>query len=128
MFISGVPAECTRHDFEHRRTQAWVGWRQPLICFFRGGGGEARAQKDGQQVLRAASKRFLTEDEARDEQWKTIQAVHPRSTWASQDEQRSTEFLVDDYSPLVQPMIHAVVEGQLEPGRLQEGIDLLQQT
>ena len=37
-------------------------------------------------------------------------------------------FLVDDYSPLVQPTIHAVVEGQLEPGRLQEGIDLLQQT
>ena len=37
-------------------------------------------------------------------------------------------FLVDDYSPLVEPTIHALVEGQLEPGRLQEGIDLLQQT
>ena len=46
----------------------------------------------------------------------------------SQDEERSTEFLVDDYSPLVQPTIHAVGEGQLGPGRLQEGIDLLQQT
>ena len=86
-------------------------------------------------MLRAALKRFLTEDEARQEQWKVIQAVHPRSTWASQDEERCTEFVVDDYSLLVQPTIHAVVEGQLEPGPLlsacpltQEGIDLLQQT
>ena len=97
-----------------------------------GGGSSARAQKDGQQVLRAASKRFLTEDEARHKQWKAIQAVHPHSTWASQDEERSTEFLVDDYSLLVQPKILAVVEEQLEAGLLlsacpltQEGIDLL---
>ena len=41
---------------------------------------------------------------------------------------RFTEFLVDDYSPLVQPTIHAVVEGQLKLGRLQEGIDLSQHT
>ena len=100
-----------------------------------GGGGSARAQKDGKQVLRAASKRFLTEDEARHEQWKAIQAAHPRSTRASHDEERSTEFLVDGDSLLVQPTIHAVVEGQLEPGKLlsacpltQKGIDLLQQT
>ena len=73
------------------------------------------------------------EDEAQHEQWKVIQAVHPSSTWASQDEERSTEFLVDDDSPLVQPTIHAVVEGQLGPGLLlsacpltQEGINLLQ--
>ena len=90
----------------------WTG-DNPRRCFSRGGGGgSARAQKCGKQVSRAASKRFLTtEDEARHEQWKAIQAVHPRSTWASQDEERSTEFLVDDYSPLVQPTIHAVVEG-----------------
>ena len=101
----------------------------------RGGGSSARAQKDSQQVLRAASKRFLTEDEARHEQWKAIPAVHPRLTWVSQDEERSTEFLVDDDLPLVQPTTHAVVEGQLEPGLLlsacpltQEGIYLLQQT
>ena len=99
------------------------------MFFFRGGAGSsACAKKDGQQVLRAASERFLTEDEARQEQWKVLQAVHLRSTWASQDEERSTEFLVDDYSPLVQPTMHAVVEEELEPGRLQEGIDLLQQT
>ena len=85
-------------------------------------------------MSRAASKRFLTEDEARHEQWKAIQAVHPRSTRAPHDEERSTEVLVDDESPLVQPTIHAVVEGQLEPGLLiyaypltQEGIYLLQQ-
>ena len=89
----------------------------------------------GQQVSRAASKRFLTEDEAQHEQWKAIQADHPRSTWAPHDQERSTDFQVDDDSPLVQPTIHAVVEGQLEPGLLlsacpltQEGIDLLQQT
>ena len=100
-----------------------------------GGGGSARAQKDGKQVSRAVSKKFLTEDETRHEQWKAIQAVHPRSIWAFQDEERSTEVLVDDYLPLVQPTIHAVVEGQLELGRLlsacpltQEGIDHLQQT
>ena len=99
------------------------------VFFSWGGGGiSACAQKDGQQVLRAASKRFLTEVEARQEQWKVIQAVHPRSTWASQDEERSTEFLVADYSPLVQPTIQAVVKEELEPGRLQEGIDLLQQS
>ena len=64
----------------------------PDDVLFRGGGGSsACAQKDGQQVLRAASKRFLTEDEARQEKWKVIHAVHPRSTWASQDEERSTE-------------------------------------
>ena len=40
------------------------------------------------------------------------------STWASQDEKRSTEVLVDDYSPLVQPTMHTVVEEELEPGRL----------
>ena len=105
-------------------------------AFFVGGrGGSARAQKYGKQVSRAASKRFLTDDEARHEQWKAIQAVHPRSTRAPYDEERSTEFLVDDDSPLVQPTIHAVVEGQLEPGLLlsassltQEAIDLLQQT
>ena len=50
------------------------------------------------------------------------------STRASQDEKRSTEFLVDDFSPLVQPTTYAVVEEELEPGRLQERIDLLQQT
>ena len=99
-----------------------------MFLFVGGGGSSACAHKDGRQVLRAASKRFLTKDEARQEQWKTIQAVHPRSTWASQDEERSTEFLVDDFFPLVQLTIHAVVEEQLEPGRLQEGIDLLQQT
>ena len=89
----------------------------------------------GQQVSRAASKGFLTEDEARHEQWKAIQAVHPRSTLAPHDQERSTDIQVDDDSPLVQPTIHAVVEGQLEPGLLlsaclltQEGIDLLQQT
>ena len=44
-------------------------------------------------------------------------------------------FAMDVDSPLVQPTIHAVAEGQLEPGLLlsagslmQEGIDLLQQT
>ena len=79
-------------------------------------------------MLRAALKRFLTEDEDRHEQWKAIQAVHPRSTWASQGEERSTEVLVDGYSPLVKPTMHAVVEEELEPGRLQEGIDILQQT
>ena len=64
-----------------------------------------------------------------------IRAVHPRSTWASQDEEGSTNVLDDEDSPLVQPTIHTVVEGQLEPGLLlsacpltQEGIDLLQQT
>ena len=68
------------------------------------------------------------------EQWKAIQAVHPRSTRTPHAEERSTEFLIDDDSPLVQPMIHAVVEVQLEPGLLlsacpltQEGIDILQQ-
>ena len=57
-----VPAEFTRHDFEHRRTQAWVDWSPPLadwqtlwvdwrqpptmFFFFRGGGeGAARARK-----------------------------------------------------------------------------------
>ena len=25
------PAEFTRHDFEHRRTQAWVDWSPPLV-------------------------------------------------------------------------------------------------
>ena len=86
-------------------------------------------------MSRAASKRFLTEDEARHEQWKVIRAVHPRSRRAPHDDKRSTEVLVDDDSPLVQPTIHAVVEGQLEPGLLlsacpltQEEIDLLQQT
>ena len=86
-------------------------------------------------MLRAASKRFLTEDEARHEQWKAIQAVHPRSTWVPHDEETSTEFLVDNDSLLVQPTVHAVVEGQLKPGLLlsacpltQEGIDLLQHT
>ena len=100
-----------------------------------GSGGSARAQKNGKQVSRAASKTFLTEDEARHEEWKAVQAVHPRSTRTPHNEERSTEFLVDDDSPLVQPTIHAVVEGQLEPGLLlsacpftQEGIDLLQQT
>ena len=45
------------------------------------------------------------------------------------------KYLVEDDSPLVQPTIHAAVEGQSEPGLLlfacpltQEGIDLLQQT
>ena len=64
-----------------------------------------------------------------------IQAVHPRSRRAPHDDKSSTEFLVDEDSPLVQPTIHAVVEGQLELGLLlsacpltQEGIDLLQQT
>ena len=100
-----------------------------------GGGSSACAQKDGKLVSRSASKRFLTEDEARHQQWKAIQAVHPRSRRAPHDDKRPTEFLVDDDSPLVQPTIHAVVEGQLEPGLLlsacpltQEGIDLLQQT
>ena len=96
-----------------------------------GGGSSACAQKDGKLVSRS----FLTEDEARHQQWKAIQAVHPRSRRAPHDDKRPTEFLVDDDSPLVQPTIHAVVEGQLEPGLLlsacpltQEGIDLLQQT
>ena len=40
-----------------------------------GGGSSACAQNDGQQVLRAASKRFLTEDEARQEQGKQTQGV-----------------------------------------------------
>ena len=86
-------------------------------------------------MSRAVSKRFLTEDETRHEQWKAIQAVHPRSRRVPHDDKRSTEFLVDGDSPLVQPTIHAVVEGQLEPRLLlsacpltQEGIDLLQQT
>ena len=55
------PAEFTRHDFEHRRTQAWVDWSPPLVdwqtlwvdwrqpptmFFFVGGGeGAARARK-----------------------------------------------------------------------------------
>ena len=43
------------------------------------------------------------------EQWKAIQAVHPRLTWASQDEERCTEFLLDDDSPLVQPTVHAPI-------------------
>ena len=84
-------------------------------------------------MWRAASKRFLTEDEPQHKQWKAIQAVHSRLTCASLD--RSPEVLVDDDFPLVQPTIHAVVEGQLESGLLlfacpltQEGVDLLQQT
>ena len=100
-----------------------------------GGGGVACAQKDGQQVWRAASKRFLTEDEAQHEQWKAIQAVHPRLTCASQDKERPAGFLLDDDSVLVQRTINAVVEGQLEPGLLlsacpltQGEINLLQQT
>ena len=105
-------------------------------CFFREGGkGVARAQKYGQQVWRVASKIFLVEDEAQYEQWKAIQAVHPRLTWTFKDEERSTEFLLDEDSPLLQPTIHAVIEGQLEPRLLlsacrltQERIDLLQQT
>ena len=114
----------------------WTG-DNPRRCFFFHGGGESstRPQKYGQQVLRAASKRFLTEGEARHEQWKAIQAVHPRSPWTSQEEERSTEVLVDDDSPLVQPTTLAVAEGQLEPGLLlsacsliHRGIDLLQQT
>ena len=55
--------------------------------------------------------------------------------WTSQEEERSTEVLVDDDLPLVQPTILAVAEGQLEPGLLlsacsliHRGIDLLQQT
>ena len=40
-----------------------------------GGGSSACARNDGQQVLRAASKRFLTEDEARQEQGKQTQGV-----------------------------------------------------
>ena len=48
----------------------------PDDVFFVGGrGSSACAQKDGQQVLRAASKRFLTEDEARQEQGKQTQGV-----------------------------------------------------
>ena len=43
------------------------------------------------------------------EQWKAIQAVLPRLTWASQDEERCTEFLLDDDSPLVQPTMHAQI-------------------
>ena len=62
------------------------------VFFVGGGGSSAHAKKNDRQVLRAALKRFLTEDEARHEQWKAIQAVHPRSTWASQDEERSTGF------------------------------------
>ena len=76
------------------------------------------AQKGGQQVWQAVSKKFLTEDEARHGQWKAIQEVDPPLTWASQDEKRFLEFLVDDDSPLVQPTIHAIVEGQLTPGLL----------
>ena len=111
-----------------------LGWTGADDVFFVGGGSSARAQEDGQQ-WRAASKRFLTDDEAQHEQGKGIEAVHPLLTWASQDEERSTEFLLDDDSPLVQPTIHAIVEGQLEPGVLlsacpltQEGMDFLQQT
>ena len=63
-----------------------------------GGGSSVHAQNDGQQVLRVAPKRFLTEDEARHQQWKMIQVVHPRSTWASQDEERSTQFFRLSYS------------------------------
>ena len=79
----------------------------PYDACFRGGGGgsSAHAQNNDQQVLRVAPKRFLTEDEARHQQWKMIQVVHPRSTWASQDEERSTDFLADDDPPLVQPTI-----------------------
>ena len=104
-----------------------------FVCV--GGGSSARTQRYGQPVWRVASKRFLTEDEAQHEQWKAIQAIHRRLTYAAQDEEKSTEFLLDDDSPLVQPTMHAVVEGQLEPGLLlsacpltQEGMDLLQQT
>ena len=140
---SYVPAEFTPQDVKYRRIQVWadwstsrVDWRQPPTMHFSwGGGGVKRAQKHGQQVWRAASKGFLTEDEAQHEQWKAIQAVHPCLTWASRDEERSTDFLLDGDSPLVQPTIHAVVEGQLRPGLLpsacpltQKGIDLLQQT
>ena len=107
----------------------------PDGVFFVGGGGSACAKQYGQQVWRAASKRFLTKDEAQHEQWKAIQAVHPHLAWASQDKERSTEGLLDDDSPLVQPTIHTVVEGQLGPGLLvsacpltREGIGLLQQT
>ena len=55
-----VPAEFTRHDFEHRRTQAWVDWSPPLadwqtlwvdwrqpptmFFFFVGGGREQRVR------------------------------------------------------------------------------------
>ena len=62
----------------------------PDDVFFVGGEGVARAQKDGKQVSRAASKIFLTEDEARHEQWKAIQAIHPRSTRTPHYEERST--------------------------------------
>ena len=68
----------------------WTGDNPDDACFRGGGGRSARANKDGQQVSRAVSKRFLTEDEARHEQWKAIQAVRPRSTWAPHDEERST--------------------------------------
>ena len=46
----------------------WTGDNlRRCFVFVGGGGSSACAQKDGQQVLRAASKRFLTEDEARQE-------------------------------------------------------------
>ena len=64
------------------RTGKRFGWTgaNPRRCFFfffswGGGGSSACAQNDGQQVLRAASKRFLTEDEARQEQGKQPQGV-----------------------------------------------------
>ena len=62
------------------RTGKRFGWTgaNPRRCFFfswGGGGNSACAQNDGQQVLPAASKRFLTEDEARQEQGKQTQGV-----------------------------------------------------
>ena len=46
-----------------------------MFFFVGGGGSSACAQNDGQQMLRAASKRFLTEDEARQEQGKQTQGI-----------------------------------------------------
>ena len=133
--IVGLKLGWTGHRLRWTDKRFWWTGDNPDDACFRRGGGSARKKHFGQQVSRAASKRFLTEDEARHEQWKAIQAIRPRSTWAPHDEERSTEFLVDDGSPLVQPSLHAVAEGQSEPGLqlfacplIQEEIDLLQQT
>ena len=78
-----------------------------------GGGSSARAQKDREKVRRAASKKFLTEDEAQPERWQEVQMVHPRLTCALQEEERSTEILLNGDSSLEQPTIRAFVKEQL---------------
>ena len=64
-------------------------------------------------MRRAASKKFLTDDEAQPERWQEVQMVHLRLTCALQEEERSTENLLDGDSSLEQSTIRAFVKEQL---------------